>query len=114
MSGMEQISINAVSPIIAAIVTALMAYGLTRASKGHDARVAAETALANAAPGIIAEQNKRISGLQAEMDRLWLQLNGVYERERKCQEQLSEYRHQVRDLEQKVVALEFKLDNRNT
>lgn len=103
------VSVNAISPVIAALVTAFLTYGLTRVSKGNDARIAAETALANAAPGIIAEQNKRITGLQEEMDRLWTQLHEVYARERECQDQLRDYRHQVRDMEQKVVALEFKL-----
>ena len=101
--------INILSASIATVIGAILTFWLTRISKGGDARAAAEAALFNSSPTIIAEQNKRIAGLQTEMDRLWGQLNEVYTRERECQDQLQECRHQVRDLGQKIVALEFKL-----
>jgi septal ring factor EnvC (AmiA/AmiB activator) len=105
--------INVTSAGIASVLVALLTWFLTRISKGNEMRAAADAAIHNAAPTIIAEQNKRIGDLQTEMDRLWTQLNDVYERERECQDQLREYRHQVRDLEQTVVMLKFKLNQAN-
>lgn len=91
------------------VLTAALAFAAGRYNKGFDARTAAEAALIGTGPTIIAEQNRRIEGLQREMDRLWKQLREVNERERECQDQLREQRHQLRDQDQKIIALEHRL-----
>lgn len=102
---------------LAAASSGLVTFIIARASKGYDARSAAEAALIGTGPTIIAEQNRRIQAIQEDNGRLWAQVQESYQRERECrveiselQNQLSEQRHSVRDLEQKVIALERKLD----
>lgn len=94
----------------------VITFFISRMSKGYDARGAAEAALIGTGPAIIIEQNKRIAALTADSSRLWTQIQDGYERERKChneiqtlQGQISEQRHQIRDLQTKVIALEKKL-----
>lgn len=101
---------------LAAIPTGIISYLVARSTKVYDARGAAEAALIGAGPTIIAEQNRRIEAIQNDNGRLWKQIQEGYTRERQCQEnmgklqmQITDQRHQIRDLQAKVVALEFKL-----
>jgi peptidoglycan hydrolase CwlO-like protein len=94
---------------LAAIASGVVSYWISRLSKTYDARGAAEAALIGSGPTIIAEQNRRIS-------ELWDQMQAGHKRERKCQEevnalqtQVTDQRHQIRDLQTKVTALEYKL-----
>lgn len=102
---------------LAAVPTGIISYLIARTTKIYDARGAAEAALMNMPPLIIAEQNRRIHTIQEDNERLWKQLQEGYARERKCQEdvnklqtQVTDQRHQIRDLETKVNSLEFKLN----
>ena len=101
---------------LAAVASGVVSWWISRVSKIYDARGAAEAALIGSGPTIIAEQNRRIEAIQEDNGRLWRQVQEGYERERKCQSEIntlqaevSEQRHQIRSLEQKVLALERQL-----
>lgn len=101
---------------LAAIGSGLITFWISRLSKSYDARGAAEAALIGTGPAIIIEQNKRIAALTADSHRLWTQIQEGYERERRCRDeiqvlqgQMGEQRHQIRELQTKVLALEKQL-----
>ena len=101
---------------LAAVASGVVSWWISRVSKIYDARGAAEAALIGSGPTIIAEQNKRIQAIQEDNGHLWKQIQEGHERERKCQVEInvlqtevSEQRHQIRALEQKVIALERQL-----
>jgi septal ring factor EnvC (AmiA/AmiB activator) len=97
---------NALAVLGAAIIAGAFSIFVTLRS----GRVAAEAALLGMPGPIIAEQNKRIANLQDDINTLWNQLQDMYKREQQCQDELREYRHQNRDLMQKVVVLENKVE----
>lgn len=100
---------NAWAAVVAATITGVFAWAVNRLSKGYDARGAAEAALIGTGPVIIAEQNLRINGLQTEMSRLWDQLREALDREQRCQRDLAECMFKLKDVEQKMIAVEYQL-----
>lgn len=91
------------------VLTAALAFVAGRYNKGFDVRTAAESAFMGMMPQVIKEQNERIDAQSREIARLWDQLRDVNKREQHCQSELSEQRHQLRDQQQKIIALEHKL-----
>jgi hypothetical protein len=108
--------INLLATLGSVLLTAILTYGVTRVGKGYDARAAAEAALIGTGPTIIAEQNRRISALTEDSGRLWVQIQESYKRERECrdsltvlQDEFNDQRREIRDLHQKMIALEARL-----
>jgi len=92
-----------------AVVTGLFTYLVMRSTKYHDLRIAAESALLQSGPAIIAEQNKRIATLQKNIDDLWERLQQTTLREEECRDELRELRHQNRDFQTKIIMLDDRL-----
>lgn len=86
---------GAISLFTGAFIVALFA----RAAKRGDQRAAAETALWNAAPLMIREQNVRIDALGTEINRLWSENRQTREREQQCQQDLTEAKERIARLE---------------
>lgn len=101
--------VNLTAVLGAATITGAFTFLVMRSSKHYDARSAAEAALIGTGPTIIAEQNKRIASMQTEINNLWAQMQQSYKSERECREQLTDFRHQNRDLATKIYALEKRL-----
>lgn len=102
---------NLWATILAVFGTGVVTFVVTRLSKGHDARGQAEAALIGTGPTIIAEQNRRISGMQKDLDRMWVELQEMAKRERKCRDDLAETRFELKGAQQAIIALEYKLGN---
>lgn len=94
--------VNLISIAVGAIATTIAGVVVARAAKNSDARATAEAALWNNQPTIMAEQNRQITGLREEVDRIWHELQETYARERKCRDDLAE-------CNRRIIALEAKL-----
>jgi septal ring factor EnvC (AmiA/AmiB activator) len=103
MKGMDT---NLLATLGAAGVTGLFTYLVTR----YNSKISNEAALLGIPLPIIKEQNRRIEGLQKEIDRMWTDLQKAYNAEQQCRAELSEVRHANRDLQQKIVILEQRLN----
>lgn len=92
---MTPAEINALTSVATLILGSLITYALTRLGKAADARVAADAAVMGIVPPIIEQQNKRITQLTEEVERLW-------ERDRECRRELDEANDRILILERKV------------
>lgn len=99
MTGIDQTWANWLAGIGSLFIGALVVALFARAAKKGDQRAAAETALWNAAPLMIKEQNLRIDNLSNEITRLWDENRQTRAREEQCLLDLKKANGRITDLE---------------
>jgi hypothetical protein len=84
------------------IITGAVSYLVARATKGHEARRAAEAALISAGPEIIEQLNvvieadrRRLDAQGLNLDKVWEELRKVRIAEQECQDELYKLKRHV-------------------
>lgn len=100
---------NAIAGAASLFFGALVVAVFARAAKRGDSRAAAETAMWNITPQIIREQNARLDQLSKDFDRqheeinrLWAENYETRRRERECQDDLSDAKNRIANLEGRI------------
>lgn len=107
MSGFEA-SPNLVATVLAALIGAAGTYLVTRTSKKHDARSAAEAALLEAGPAMIKVQADRIEGLTRDNTSIWTELRRMSREHEDCLRELDQTRREFSQVQQRLDKLEGK------